>query len=59
MLIAQIEEVYQALHRNGDVEFDYKGTPYMIEAWGIPASRQTLMGGDVKEILIKMRLLLV
>ena len=32
MMIAQIEEVYQALHRNGDVEFDYKGTPYMIEA---------------------------
>ena len=32
MLIAQIGEMYQALHRKGDVEFDYKGTPYMIEA---------------------------
>ena len=32
MMFGQIEEVYQALHRNGDVEFDYKDIPYIIEA---------------------------
>ena len=32
MNFAQIEEVYQALQRNGDVEFDYKDGSYTIEA---------------------------
>ena len=32
MMFGQIEEVYQALQRNGDVEFDYKNKSYAIEA---------------------------
>ena len=32
MNFAQIEEVYQALHHNGEIEFDYKDSAYMIEA---------------------------
>ena len=32
MMFGQIEEVYQALQRNGDVEFDYKDGSYTIEA---------------------------
>ena len=32
MMIGEIEEVYQALHHNGEIEFDYRGMPYMIEA---------------------------
>ena len=32
MNFAQIEEVYQALQRNGNVEFDYKNKSYAIEA---------------------------
>ena len=31
-MFGQIEEVYQALQRNGDVEFDYKNKSYAIEA---------------------------
>jgi len=31
-MFGQIEEVYQALHHNGYIEFDYKDMPYMIEA---------------------------
>ena len=31
-MFGQIEEVYQALQRNGDVEFDYKDKSYSIEA---------------------------
>ena len=31
-MFGQIEEVYQALHRNGYIEFDYKDFPYMMEA---------------------------
>lgn len=32
MLIGQIEKVYQALHHNGNVCFEYKDEAYMIEA---------------------------
>jgi len=32
MMIGEIEEVYQALHRNGYIEFDYKDGEYMMEA---------------------------
>ena len=32
MMFGQIEEVYQALHHNGEIEFDYKDSAYMIEA---------------------------
>ena len=31
-MFGQIEEVYQALHHNGYIEFDYKDSAYMIEA---------------------------
>ena len=31
-MFGQIEEVYQALHHNGEIEFDYKDSAYMIEA---------------------------
>ena len=31
-MIGEIEEVYQALHRNGYIEFDYKDGEYMMEA---------------------------
>ena len=31
MMFGQIEEVYQALQRNGDVEFDWKDSSYTIE----------------------------
>ena len=31
-MFGQIEEVYQALHHNGYIEFDYKDSSYMIEA---------------------------
>ena len=31
-MFGQIEEVYQALHHNGYIEFDYKDMPYIIEA---------------------------
>ena len=30
-MFGQIEEVYQALQRNGDVEFDWKDSSYTIE----------------------------
>ena len=31
-MFGQIEEVYQALHHNGYIEFDWKDSSYMIEA---------------------------
>jgi len=32
MMFGQIEEVYQALHHNGEIEFDYKNTAYVIQS---------------------------
>ena len=32
MMFGQIEEVYQALHHNGELCFEYKDEAYMIEA---------------------------